>query len=134
VQGRCAFRLAGISLAAVAVLAASATAGDLGRKIGQGSASGEFAIALAEGSAKKPRELFVKVVTSPSQYVDGAYTVVCTKGQGAGTADELFGGEAPLVEPLKHPYKHPDRCEVAADAQLAESGAVTVKLFARRKP
>jgi hypothetical protein len=134
VQGRWALRLAGISLAAVAVVAASAAAGDLGKRIGQGSATGEFAIAVAEGSAEKPRELFVKVVSSPSQYVDGAYTVVCTKGQGAGTADEIFGGDTPLVEPLKHPFKHPDRCDVAADAQLSESGSVTVKLFARRKP
>ena len=119
-------------LAVAIALSASAGARDLGKKVGQASASGEFAVAVATGSANKPRDLFVKVIANPAQYVDAAYTVVCTKGERTGTADELFGGDAPLVERLRHPFRHPDRCEIGVDVQLSESGDLTLKLFARR--
>jgi hypothetical protein len=130
VVARSAVLLAGLLLALLA--APPAVGRDLGKKIGQGSASGEFAVAVATGSANKPRDLFVKVIPNPAQYVDAAYTVVCTKGQGTGIADEIFGGDAPLVERLRHPFKHPDRCEIAVDVQLSESGDLTLKLFSRR--
>jgi hypothetical protein len=132
VSGRTAVRAALIGLAVAVALSTPAGARDLGKKIGQGSASGEFAVAVAEGAAMKPANLFAKVQVSPPQYVDAAYTVVCTKGQGTGTADEIFGGDAPLVERLRHPFKHPDRCAVSAEVQLSESGELTLKLFARR--
>jgi hypothetical protein len=120
------------TLLVFAMIAPSAMARDLGKKIGEESARGDFAVAIADGNANRPHALFVKVSSDPNQTVDGAYSVVCSKGGGAGSEDGDFSGSTTLVRKLDKPYRRPDDCSLAASAQLSDSGRITVKLYARR--
>lgn len=85
---------------AVALLAATvtslATASPAGmRVIGTASASGDFAAAVATGSAKRPTALYLRILASPRQRVTGNYATVCTKNSGAGSKSGQFAGTAP---------------------------------------
>jgi hypothetical protein len=104
-----------------------------GEKFGKpGVASGEFAIAQASGKTKNPSKIWVKVTSSPSQSVQGAYSVVCSRGFGAGSKNGSIGGGTPLLRRLPLPTRNPDSCIVAANAQLQNSGGtVRVNLFVK---
>lgn len=105
---------------------------DLGTVIDKERARGKYAVAVASGHAKRPHALFVKVVPHPKQRIEGAWTVVCSKGSGAGTEDGRTRGKGREVEKLDMPYHRPKSCDVAADAQLQEGGhKITVTLYAR---
>jgi hypothetical protein len=96
------------------------------------SASGDFAIALAGGKANHPQRLAVRVRTKPAQRVSVSWTMVCSKGLGAGSKSGQFKAAAPLLRALKMPMRHPDDCIVSASAQLDRSGSVRVALLTWR--
>lgn len=105
-----------------------------GAKFGKpGVASGEFAIAQASGKVDNPSKIWVKATASPSQAVQGAYSVVCSRGFGAGTKNGSLAGQTPLLRRVPLPTPNPDSCIVAANAQLQDGGGtVRVRLFAKR--
>jgi hypothetical protein len=116
-----------VAAAVVATAAAAATP----RVIGSASAGGDYAIANASGTAKHPHQVYVRVLAKPAQAVRGAWTLVCSKGFGAGTKSGTVTGRAPFTKPLKLPMKNSDQCIVSANAQLSRSGTVTVQILAR---
>jgi hypothetical protein len=124
-----------LALAVVALLAcaglAAAAGGTKPRVIGSASASGAYAIALANGSTEDPRALFVRVRSRPRQHVDGAWTVVCHKKSAERSRSGDIHGRTPLRRRLRLPSGHPSDCAVSATAQLARSGRITVELLAR---
>lgn len=129
---------ASIALAASPVLASPATASakpDTVRFLGGCRAQGDFAICTTSGNVRHPSSIHVHVIARPGQNVSGAWSVVCSKGSGAGSKSGKFSGWASLKNnlrrPLRMPYKHPDSCTVAADAQLAHGGHLHVWLTAR---
>lgn len=97
-------------------------------------AQGDYAICTASGSVNHPHSITVHVIARPGQHVSGAWSVVCTKGTGAGSKSGNFSGWASarsnLTHKLKMPYRRPDSCTVAADAQLAHSGHIHLWLTA----
>lgn len=122
---------------AASVLVAASAAGAVkvpGAKFGKpAKASGEFAIAQASGTTRDPSKIFAKVTSKPRQQVSGAYSVVCSKGFGAGTKSGSIKGRTPLVRRLRLPMGNPDSCTAAANAQLQDGGGtVRVRLYRKR--
>jgi hypothetical protein len=117
-------------LAAMLLPAAAAARSD-DKVVGRASASGDFAIALAHASVVKPAAILVAVKSSPLQAVSGNWTLVCSKGLGAGSKSGRFSGTTPLVRLARLPMRGPDRCTVAAGSQLSHGGRITVQILRR---
>jgi hypothetical protein len=99
------------------------------RVIGRKSASGDFAIALASGRATRPTALYMRILARPNQGVSAHWTVVCSKGLGAGSKSGSFSAPTPVTRRLRMPMSRPSRCFVSGSAQLRRSGRVTVLLL-----
>jgi len=97
-------------------------------QFGSCRAQGDFATCVASGTAHHPVTIRVHVSASPSQQVDVAWDMTCSKGLGAGGKSGQFTAGTPVNRVLHHPYKHPDMCIVSADAQLSGSGHLHVWL------
>jgi invasion protein IalB len=108
-------------------VAVPATQKPFGKKC---TARGDFATCVTSGNVNNPVRISVHVVTSPDQRVSGSWSMVCSKGSGAGSKSGTFGGATPLHHALTMPYARPNSCSVAADAQLSGSGSITVYLTA----
>jgi hypothetical protein len=125
--------LAASPVLAAAPASASATPA-VAHFIGQCRAQGDFAICTASGNVNHPHSITVHVIARPGQHVSGAWSMTCSKGTGAGSKSGNFSGWAGiknnLTRKLPMPYRRPDSCSVAADAQLAHSGHIHVWLTA----
>ena len=123
-------------ISAVIVLAGTAALAGVrnpGAHFGKsGKANGDFAVAVASGNVRHPHKIFAKVTSHPARGVDGAWTVVCSRGFGAGSRSGNLGGHTPLIKRLSQPYANPDTCTASADAQLRDTGSVRVSLFYKR--
>jgi hypothetical protein len=120
-----------IALGLALLVAAAAVARDLGHKVGQETAKGDFATAVASGSATAPQEMSVKVTSKPKQKIlGGNWNVVCSQGAGAGGNDGTFKGRTPIVGEIGLPYTNPDECTAAAGASLKKSGRLKVAIYA----
>ena|SRR5215218_491749 len=113
-------------------IAAVALAGPPGKKFAQETASGDYAVAVAAGSTDGPKAIYVRVTSQPAQSVSGAWTVVCSKGSGAGSKSGEIHGDTPLTRPLRLPTANPDSCTASASAQLSNGGFVKVQVSATR--
>jgi hypothetical protein len=120
--------IASLTLALVAAETVGATQEAL-RVIGRKSASGDFAIALASGRASKPTAVYMRVLARPNQGVDANWTLVCSKGTGAGSKSGRFSARTPATRRLRMPMARPDSCIVSGGGQLRRSGRVTVVLL-----
>ncbi|MDO9354074.1 MAG: hypothetical protein Q7T55_10285 [Solirubrobacteraceae bacterium] len=98
--------------------------------IGSETASGDYAVAVASGDVDDPSSLRVTVSASSKQKVDVNWSVVCTKGLGAGSKDGKASGKTTLVRSIKMPMSNPDNCVVSASAQLSKGGKLKVTLSA----
>lgn len=123
------------TIAAALTIVALTAAGTVGatqtalRVIGRKSASGDFAIALASGRANKPTALYLRALARPNQGVDANWTLVCSKGLGAGSKSGRFSARTPVTRRLRMPMARPNSCIVSGGAQLRRSGRVTVLLL-----
>jgi hypothetical protein len=117
------------------VAAALATAGTVVaaqtalRVIARKSASGDYAIALAGGRAAKPTAMYLRVLARPNQGVSANWTMVCSKGLGAGSKSGGFKARTPVTRRLRMPMTRPSSCILSGSAQLNRSGRVTVLLL-----
>ena len=94
------------------------------------SASGDYAICAASGTAYRPSIINVHVYATPNQKVDVYWNMVCSKGEGAGSSSGHFSGVTPLSHRAPHPYAQPDNCIVAASAGLDNGGYhIVVKIL-----
>jgi hypothetical protein len=98
--------------------------------IGTAKAAGDSATAIASGSVDNPRAITVTVLATPRQKVDGDWTVVCSKGFGAGSKSGQFSGMAPLTRKIKLPMSRPDHCDAAGLGSLSSGGKLRVILKA----
>lgn len=122
-----------IALGSIALVAtASATAAPLKERVfGKATASGDYAIAIASGNVDRPRAILVRVTATPRQTVGVNWTVVCSKGFGAGSKSGAFKARAPVTRPVKLPMRQPDNCTASAGGSLDGSGRVVVSLIGR---
>jgi hypothetical protein len=113
----------GLVTASAASLALAAASG--WRVIGHASASGDFAVAAASGSANHPGTLAVRVTGGGA--VSGLGIVACSKGFGSiGSTSTDFKGHYKV---LKLPMKKADSCQVTASA--SGSGRLKLEILAR---
>mgnify|MGYP001138615989 CR=1 FL=1 len=119
----------GIGVMAAVLLFMPATTAEA-RVIGKASARGGYAVAVAAGSATKPKWVKVTVSTSPRQRAAGNWLIVCAKGFGAGTKQGGFRGTGTFTRALRLPTRNPDECTASATAQLERGGKITVILTA----
>ena len=115
----CGFAVTGVALAGIP-----------GEKFAQETGSGDYAVAVAAGNVDDPAAIYVTVKSRPTQLVSGAWTVVCSKGFGAGSKSGKIHGTTSLTRALKLPMGNPDSCTASADAQLSDGGVVKVLLSA----
>lgn len=125
-------RIVAAAVCIALVVGASALAGVPGKKFAQETASGEYAIANAAGNVNRPKAIYVRVKSRPYQKASGAWTVVCSKGFGAGSKSGQLRGRTPFVRRLRTSYARPDSCTASANAQLKRGGFVKVQLYAKR--
>lgn len=117
-------------LSAIALFAAPASAATL-KRIASKSASGDYAVVFASGTATKPVAVYVQVLAAPRQPVSVNWSVVCSKGTGAGSKSGDYTTSSSLRRKVRLPMGRPDSCTVAAGGQLDEGGRITVRLFKR---
>ena len=101
------------------------------RHLGSCRSHGDFATCVTSGSVDFPSSIHVHVSATPAQNVSGAWSIVCTRGSGAGSKSGSFHGFTTLSRNVPFPMRHPDNCTVSADAQLSGSGGIRVWLTAR---
>ncbi len=101
------------------------------KRIGSASASGDFAIALASGTAKRPLGVYVSTVATPRQSVSVNWTMVCSKGFGAGSKSGSHTTSSSRKRKLRLPMSNPSSCTVSASGSLEDGGKVTVRLYQR---
>ena len=125
-------KMFGVAITAITLIAATAaTARADTVVIDRARARGNYAVAQASGSINHPKRIWVKVKSRPRQRADGAWSMTCTRGSGAGSRDGRHSGTTPYRQRLRMPYPQPDSCSVAANAQLSGSGRIIVILLAR---
>ena len=112
---------------------ASAAPDNYVHRVASCRARGDFAICVAGGNVNRPLALYVYVSATPGQHVSGAWTVVCSKGLGAGSKSGSFSGRTTLRRYIRMPYRRPDSCTVSADAQLSHSGRLHVWIDAVKR-
>ena len=100
-------------------------------QLGSCRSSGGFATCEASGSVNNPIRIKVHVDASPNQRFTGNWSMVCSKGTGAGTTSGTVSGLTTRVKELRMPFSNPDSCDVAALASLDGSGSIHVYLTAR---
>jgi hypothetical protein len=122
--------IAGVVGAAL-VLAVPATAQSPYKRIAQKGASGDFAIAIAAGTAQNPRGIAAKAIATPRQSVDINWTMVCAHGTGAGSKKGSYSISSPMLRTLKMPTSRPDSCTVSVGGSLARGGKIKVQIFKR---
>ncbi len=101
------------------------------KKIGQKSASGDFAIAIASGTAKHPKGVYVAVFATPKQKVSVNWTLICSKGLGAGSKSGDHETSSNAKRKMRLPMGSPDSCTVSAGGSLARGGKIRVVLYQR---
>jgi hypothetical protein len=92
--------------------------------------SGAFAYCSSSGTVSHPLSIQFHIVAAPGQKVEGSWAMDCTKGKHGGHTGGQVKGRAPQVKPLKMPFKAPDSCNVAANAQLTKKGKIRTFLEA----
>jgi hypothetical protein len=115
-----------VLVVAVAVVSIAAAATSGWRVIGKASASGQFAVAAASGSAKRPHAIAVRI-TGGGGGVAGFGVVACSRGIGSiGSTSTNFKGH---FGTLKLPMTNSDSCQVTASA--SGSGKLKLEILAR---
>jgi hypothetical protein len=99
--------------------------------VGQKSARGLHASAVASVTAPGPGGLAVRVTAAPRQRVRGSWTVSCRQGTSSSRDADDFAGRAPLTVATR-PFGSPgDTCTVVGVGTLTGSGHVKVELLGR---
>jgi hypothetical protein len=111
---------------------ASAATAAKAHRVASCTAEGDYAICDAAGNATAPHDLYVHVTSRPDQSALVTWDVVCSKGDGAGSASGQFTARTPVRRIIRHPYARPDSCAVAAGAQLNKGGRLKVWISYRR--
>jgi hypothetical protein len=97
---------------------------------GSCQARGDFAICVASSNMKRPSTIWVNFHGFPSQRVHVAWSMVCSKGSGAGSKQGSFNDNDGVGHwKIPHPYARPGSCSVSADAQLEGSHGTKINVW-----
>ncbi len=101
------------------------------KRIASKTASGDFAVVIASATAKRPKGIYVAVTAVPRQPVSVNWSVVCSRGTGAGSKSGDYTTSSSAKRKLRLPMLKPDSCSVSAGGQLERGGKITVRLYKR---
>lgn len=106
-----------------------------GITFGQQSASGEAAVAQAQGIIDNPEIIRLRVIAQPPQNANVSYTLNCTTKGKTGGDTRQFSASTPIDREVEIPNGKPAKCTVSANAQLefGKRGKVTMKLRGRER-
>lgn len=106
-----------------------------GITFGQQSASGEAAVAQAQGIIDNPEIIRLRVIAQPPQNANVSYTLLCTTKGKTGGDTRQFSASTPIDREVEIPNGKPTKCNVSANAQLefGQRGKVTMKLRGRER-
>jgi hypothetical protein len=120
-------------------LAGTAAAKTTSKVIGHGTALKGGKISYASATAKTPKSVSAKVITTPKQTVKLQWSVICTKAGGTTDADAYNSSTTPStgvssllsgkVVQLKLPFTHPSSCAVTVYSTLAKKGKQTLEVL-----
>lgn len=99
-------------------------------QVGTGHASGDYAIAMASGTANQPSKIELSVTATPAQSAMVSWDLVCTEKGGIDSVGSKSGQatlNAPGVELLVLPGPSTS-CIVSASVQISTGGAVTISI------
>jgi hypothetical protein len=113
----------------IAAAAALVPASVVAKTIGSESSSGDYATVVASGSVENPSTIRVRVTASPKQRITGNWTLVCSRGTGAGSKSGKFSGRTTIVRRMRLPMGNPDSCTASAGASLDRGGRIRVTLL-----
>ena len=92
------------------------------------SATGEYAVAQANGTFRRPAQIVLKVAATPSQLGSVYWSIVCAEvGGGVGRNSAQAKVELPMSENLTLPAPS-SSCIASANVQLRKSGSVGISL------
>ena len=101
--------------------------------VGRAGASGDYAVAVASGTAQRPATMAVRVEASPAQSVSVSWTAVCSRGFSASSRSGMFTVRAPATRAIRPSMPRASSCIVSAAAQLQGSGPLAVSLLSTRR-
>jgi hypothetical protein len=105
---------------------------DTWRVFAKATASGEFTVVRAAGTAPRPQALAIRLTSSPSQVTDATWSMICAKGSTSAKATSGRASETtPFTRTLPISIARADRCVVSAKGQLSIGG--TIRIFVLRK-
>jgi hypothetical protein len=122
-----------VPAAASAIPASRATGGAGSTKtvtFGSCHNSGKYAACTASGTVDHPLSIEIHVTAVPGQKIFGNWALSCEKGKRGRSRGGDLPKRAPLVDPLRLPFKAPDSCVLASMAQLRKTGSLKVALTA----
>lgn len=107
-------------------------------RVGRASSQGDYAVAIATGTIKRPADGYVlaSVEMSPSQSVDMNWSVVCVRGTSASSSSGSATDGGPgtvsggfIIKKVKMPLPNADSCTVSFSAQLENSGSLKIDML-----
>ena len=101
------------------------------RTVGQATASGDFAVAAANGTAAHPSQVAVRIVSSRGGSVTGLAVVACTKNFGIGSSSTNLKGRSPLLTVVRMPMRGAESCDVIASGSSMSGGKLLVQILAK---
>src|SRR5690242_16875718 len=114
-----------LALVGAAIFCATAAASLRWHVIGHASSSGDFASAAASGSARRPRQLAVRIKGGG---VSGFAAVACSKGIASiGSKSTSYKGAG--LHLLRLPFKNASSCDVTAS--VGGSGRISIQILKR---
>jgi hypothetical protein len=95
------------------------------------SSAGRNAVAFAVADTERLRDVRLRIVSEPGQWVTAVWVVTCHRGLALETKDGSASGRSPLVRDLSLPLARPDRCSIFGGGQLEGTGRISVDVTAR---
>ena len=120
----------------VAAPLAFGAGGDPGRKFGE--ADPGKGVALAQGTARNPRAIFLRVIGTAGPAISVTSVVECSRREKSKKVSRIRDGAyntvAPSTRKLKLTVERPDRCRVSivATYEQGSEDPIRAQLFARR--
>jgi hypothetical protein len=115
------------------------------RVVAHDSATGDFAVAIATGSIRRPaeRSVLAVVTTSPSQPVkmhwkadcirESPFAIITAKGSDAGGGPGTPLGHE-VIERIRLPIPNAYSCVIQMTAMLSDSGTLKIQIYGRSWP
>lgn len=120
----------GTAVVSVAVGTSAALAAPW-KVVGAGSASGDYAIAVATAKTRSPSAVGLRLGATPNRQVTATWTLVCSEGTRVASTSGRFAAATPALRVLRLPMARPDTCIASGSVASLGRGRVTIEIVTR---